>query len=75
MEERFETRVWRLGDNIDTDIIMMTKYLAMPSLGEMVPHLFEPLRPELAAKLCRATALWPGKISDAAPPARWRRLF
>ena len=32
METRFSCRVLRLGDNIDTDIIMMTKYLAMPSL-------------------------------------------
>lgn len=61
MEERFETRVWRLGDNIDTDIIMMTKYLAMPSLGEMVPHLFEPLRPELAAKLCPGDSIVAGE--------------
>ena len=51
MEERFESRIWRLGDKIDTDVIIMTKYLAKASLGDMVPHLFEPLRPDLAAKL------------------------
>ena len=51
MENRFTSRIWRLGDHIDTDIIIMTKYLAMPTLQDMVPHLFEPLRPDLAAKL------------------------
>lgn len=51
METCFESRVWRLGDHIDTDVIIMTKYLAKPSLHDMVPHLFEPLRPELAARM------------------------
>ena len=46
MEQTFCSRIWRLGDNIDTDIIIMSKYLAKPSLREMVHHLFEPLRPE-----------------------------
>lgn len=61
METRFSCRVLRLGDNIDTDIIMMTKYLAMPSLEQMVPHLFEPLRPELAAQLGSGTCIVAGK--------------
>lgn len=51
MNKKFSGRIWRLGDDIDTDIIMMTKYLAIPTLEEMIPHLFEPLRPKLAAKL------------------------
>ena len=51
MEQTFCSRIWRLSDNIDTDIIIMSKYLAKPSLREMVPHLFEPLRPELALSL------------------------
>lgn len=61
METRFSCRVLRLGDNIDTDIIMMTKYLAMPTLEQMVPHLFEPLRPELAAQLGDETCIVAGK--------------
>lgn len=51
MKTSFTSKIWRLGDNIDTDIIMMTKYLALPTLKDMLPHLFEPLRPELAAQL------------------------
>ena len=34
MEQTFCSRIWRLGDNIDTDIIIMSKYLAKPSLRE-----------------------------------------
>lgn len=51
MEKTFESRIWKLGDNVDTDVIMMTKYLAIPDLQDMISHLFEPLRPELAAQL------------------------
>ncbi|MBR2806073.1 MAG: 3-isopropylmalate dehydratase large subunit [Oscillospiraceae bacterium] len=51
MENIIKGRIWRLGDDIDTDVIMMTKYLGLPTLEEMIPHLFEPLRPELAAQL------------------------
>lgn len=61
MDERFESRVWRLGDHIDTDVIIMTKYLAKSSLRDMVPHLFEPLRPDLAAKLRPGNCIVAGK--------------
>ncbi|HJB76111.1 aconitase/3-isopropylmalate dehydratase large subunit family protein [uncultured Oscillibacter sp.] len=61
MEQTFRSRVWRLGDNIDTDIIIMTKYLAKASLQEMVPHLFEPLRPDLAAQLRPGDAIVAGE--------------
>ena len=61
MEQTFRSRVWRLGDNIDTDIIIMTKYLARSSLEDMVPHLFEPLRPELAAQLRPGDAIVAGE--------------
>ena len=60
MEQTFCSRIWRLSDNIDTDIIM-SKYLAKPSLREMVPHLFEPLRPELAARLRPGDAIVAGE--------------
>lgn len=30
MEQTFCSRIWRLSDNIDTDIIIMSKYLAKP---------------------------------------------
>ena len=51
MNTHFTSRIWKLGDNIDTDVIMMTKYLAISNLKDMIPHLFEPLRPELASSI------------------------
>ena len=49
--EKFTGRVWLLGDDIDTDIIMPTEYLAFKTIDEMKPYAFSPLRPELAAKI------------------------
>lgn len=54
--EQFSGRVWVLGDDIDTDIIMPTEYLALKTVEDMKPYAFSPLRPELAA------AIQPGDI-------------
>ncbi len=51
MQEDFTGRVWVMGDDIDTDIILPTEYLAFPTIAEMAPYAFSPLRPELAAKI------------------------
>ncbi len=47
--EQFSGKVWVLGDDIDTDIILPTEYLAFKTVNEMTPYAFHPLRPELAA--------------------------
>ena len=46
MIQKFEGRAWKLRDDIDTDIIIPTQYLALPTLDEMKQYAFEPLRPE-----------------------------
>ncbi|MBR6898644.1 MAG: 3-isopropylmalate dehydratase [Lachnospiraceae bacterium] len=51
MSKTFTARIWVLGDDIDTDIIMPTEYLAMKDVQDMKPYAFSPLRPELAAKI------------------------
>lgn len=51
MERVFEGRVWKFGDDIDTDIIIPTQHLSYPSMEEIRRHAFEPLRPELASML------------------------
>ncbi len=40
-------RVWMLGDDIDTDIIIPTQFLALKTVDEMKKYTFYPLRPEL----------------------------
>ena len=49
--ERFSGRVWLLGDDIDTDIILPTEYLVFKTIDEMKPYAFSPLRPELAGQI------------------------
>lgn len=43
--EHFSGKIYTMGDDIDTDIIMPTEYLALPSVEDMKPYAFSPLRP------------------------------
>ena len=61
--EKFTGRVWLLGDDIDTDIIMPTEYLAFKTIDEMKPYAFSPLRPELAAKIRPGDIIVAGRAS------------
>lgn len=45
--ESFTGKVWVLGDDIDTDIIIPTEYLALKTVEDMKQYGFYPLRPEL----------------------------
>ena len=49
--EKIKGRVWLLGDDIDTDIIIPTDYLALKTIDEMKKYAFSPLRPELAGRI------------------------
>ncbi len=46
--EQFTGKVWLMGNDIDTDIIMPTEYLVFPTIDQMKPYAFSPLRPGLA---------------------------
>lgn len=61
MNETFTARVWVLGDDIDTDIIIPTEFLALKTVEDMKPYAFSPLRPELAAKIQPGDILVAGK--------------
>ncbi len=39
-------RVWKFGDNIDTDVIIQGKYLVINDPEELAKHVFENIRPE-----------------------------
>lgn len=51
MSEKFSAKIWVLGDDIDTDIILPTEYLAFKTVEEMKPYAFSPLRPDLASQI------------------------
>ncbi|MCD8225203.1 MAG: 3-isopropylmalate dehydratase [Clostridiales bacterium] len=59
--EKFTGRVWLLGDDIDTDIIIPTEYLAMKTIEDMKVYGFSPLRPELAAQIRPGDIIVAGK--------------
>ena len=42
---QFTGKVWLLGDDIDTDIIIPTEYLALPTVDDMKRYASSPLRP------------------------------
>ena len=61
MNETFTGKVWVLGDDIDTDIIIPTEYLALKTVQDMAPYAFSPLRPELAAQIQPGDIIVAGK--------------
>ncbi len=61
MSDTFEAKAWVLGDDIDTDIILPTEYLALKSVEDMKPYAFSPLRPELAGLIKPGDMIVAGK--------------
>lgn len=61
MKTEFKGRTWLLGDDIDTDIIIPTEYLALPTVAEMARFAFSPLRPELASQIQPGDIIVAGK--------------
>ena len=59
--ERFTGKVWVLGDDIDTDIIIPTEYLALKTIQDMTKYAFSPLRPELAGQIQEGDIIVAGK--------------
>ena len=58
---KIKGNVWVLGDDIDTDIIIPTEYLAMKSIDYMKQYAFSPLRPKLAASIRPGDIIVAGK--------------
>jgi 3-isopropylmalate/(R)-2-methylmalate dehydratase small subunit len=54
-------KVYKLGDDIDTDIIIPTQYMALKNIEAMKKYAFEPLRAELPALLEAGDILVCGK--------------
>ena len=59
--EAFTGKVWVLGDDIDTDIIIPTEYLALKTIDDMKQYGFSPLRPELARRIEKGDIIVAGK--------------
>lgn len=61
MSNTFKAKIWKLNDDIDTDIVLPTEYLALKSVEDMKPYAFSPLRPELAGKIQPGDMIVAGK--------------
>jgi len=61
MKTHFSGKIWIVNDDIDTDIIIPTEYLALSSLDEMAAYAFSPLRPGFAKEIKPGDILVAGK--------------
>ena len=59
--DKMTGKVWVLGDDIDTDIIIPTEYLALKTIDDMKQYGFSPLRPELADQIKQGDIIVAGK--------------
>lgn len=48
MMEKIEGKVWKFGDNIDTDVIIPGRYLRTFSLDDLAAHVMEGIDPKFA---------------------------
>ena len=48
---KIEGKVWRYGDNIDTDVIIPARYLNAPSPEELAKHCMEDIDADFRKKL------------------------
>lgn len=62
MSAKIVGRVWRLGDNINTDLIIAGKYkLSITDINELSKHAMEALIPNFAEKVKRGDLIVTGK--------------
>ena len=54
-------RVWKFGNNIDTDQIIPSQYLLLPSIDEMKQYTFEPLNKDFASQVCEGDIIIGGE--------------
>jgi 3-isopropylmalate/(R)-2-methylmalate dehydratase small subunit len=53
-------KVWKVGENVDTDQIIAGRYLSLTDPGELAEHCFESSYPELAAGLTQGDIIVAG---------------
>ena len=53
-------RVWKFGDNVDTDVITSGKYLNLP-MDEIMSHVLEAIRPGFSQKVKRGNMIAAGR--------------
>jgi len=54
-------RAWKFGDDVNTDVIMPGKYLAMRTPEDIAPYIMEGLDPDFAKKAARGDVIVGGR--------------
>jgi len=54
-------RVWKFGDNVDTDAIIPGKYLVLNSSKDLAKHAFENVRPNFASQVIKGDIIVGGE--------------
>ena len=61
MTMKFRGRVWKFGDNIDTDAIIPARYLTTSDPGSLAAHCMEDADPEFVKKIKRGDIIVAGE--------------
>lgn len=61
MKDKIKGRVWKFGDDIDTDIIIPGRYLVITDENELAKHVMEGLDPEFYSKTEEGDIILAGK--------------
>jgi 3-isopropylmalate/(R)-2-methylmalate dehydratase small subunit len=59
--ERIKGKVWRFGDDVNTDVIYPGKFLAIFEPEEMAKHAFGAVDPDFAARVTQGDVIVAGK--------------
>lgn len=54
-------KVWKFGNDVDTDQIIPSQYLLLPNIEEMKQYTFEPLDRNFASAVCRGDMIVAGE--------------
>lgn len=61
MEEKIKGKVWKFGNDIDTDIIIPGRYLILTDEKELAKHVMEGLDSEFSGKVQKGDIILAGK--------------
>jgi 3-isopropylmalate/(R)-2-methylmalate dehydratase small subunit len=61
MKKMTRGKVFKYGDNVDTDVIIPARYLNTTDDAELAPHCMEDLDPGFASQVCRGDIIVAGK--------------
>jgi 3-isopropylmalate/(R)-2-methylmalate dehydratase small subunit len=59
--EKIRGKAWKFENNVDTDQVMPSQYLLLPTIKEMSEHTFEPIKPDFSQNVKQGDVIVAGK--------------